>query len=294
MPFASLSPYWRLIRGDRPIGTLLLLWPTLVALFFAANGQPAAWPLAVFILGTFLMRSAGCAINDWADRDFDCLVWRTANRPLAAGEIPPHHALWVAAGLAAVAALLAATLGWQVVVWSIPAALVAAIYPFMKRFFPMPQAVLGVAFSFGIPMAFVAVRGSEAGWGLDATAGWLFLGNLAWVVAYDTAYAMADRPDDLKIGIKSSAILFGRWEVTAIALLELSALFAWAMAGKKGGVGGSYWLALVAIALLWAAQLPILARRDPHAAFQVFLDHSWAGMLWFLGTVFAIGPGFKD
>jgi 4-hydroxybenzoate polyprenyltransferase len=287
MKSSTLSPYWRLIRGDRPIGTLLLLWPTLVALFFAARGQPPAWPLAVFIAGTFLMRSAGCAINDWADRDFDRHVWRTANRPLAAGEIPPHHALWVAAGLALVALLLAATLGEAILLWSLPAAAVAAIYPFTKRFLPMPQAVLGVAFSFGIPMAFVAVRG-EGVWGsLDATTFWLFLGNGLWTIAYDTAYAMADRPDDLKIGIRSSAILFGRWDVAAIVGLELAALAAWGVAGRLAGVGASYWLALVAIAFLWAAQLPALATREPKRAFQVFLDHNWAGLIWFLGTVFA-------
>jgi 4-hydroxybenzoate polyprenyltransferase len=284
---SPLSPYWRLIRGDRPIGTLLLLWPTLVALFFAARGQPPAWPLAVFVLGSFLMRSAGCAVNDWADRDFDRLVWRTAYRPLAAGEIPPAHALWVAGALAVVAALLAATLGAKVLLWAVPAALVAVIYPFMKRFFPLPQAVLGVAFSFGIPMAYVAVRGDAPYWGLDATTVWLFVGNLAWVIAYDTAYAMADRPDDLKIGIHSSAILFGRWEVLAIALLELVALLCWSLAGKEAGVGLSYWVALLAVAILWSAQLPVLARRDPHAALQVFLDHNWAGLLWFLGTVWS-------
>lgn len=285
--FAALSVYWRLIRGDRPIGTLLLFWPTFVALFFAARGQPPAWTLTVFLMGTFLMRSAGCAINDWADRDFDRNVWRTADRPLASGAIPHHHALWVAAGLASLAAVFAATLGRAVLVWALPAALVAAIYPFMKRFLPIPQVVLGIAFSFGIPMAFVAVR--DAGlWGsLDATTFWLFVGNLFWVIAYDTAYAIADRPDDLKIGIRSSAIFFGRWDVTAIVALELAALFCWAVAGRIAAVGPSYSAALVVIALFWTTQLSALSTRDPKAAFQVFLDHNWAGLIWFFGTVFA-------
>ncbi len=274
------NAYWRLIRGDKPIGTLLLLWPTLVALFFAAQGQPPAWPLAVFVLGTFLMRSAGCAINDWADRDIDRHVWRTANRPLACGEIPPRQALFVAAALAMLAALLAATLGLKVLWWSVPAVLIAAAYPFTKRFFPMPQAVLGVAFSFGIPMAYVAVRGELAPEVL-----WLFLGNLAWVIAYDTAYAMADRPDDLKLGIHTSALLFGRWDVTAIALLELAALACWAIAGKIASIGAPYFLVLIAVAAFFAWQFPQLARRDPKECFQAFLDQQWAGLLWFLGTV---------
>ncbi|MCX7945481.1 MAG: 4-hydroxybenzoate octaprenyltransferase [Hydrogenophilus sp.] len=278
------DPYWRLIRGDRPVGTVLLLWPTWVALFFAARGQPPAELLAIFAAGTFLMRSAGCAVNDWADRKIDPFVRRTATRPLARGEIPAAHALWVAIGLAAMAAGLAALLGTAVVAWAVPAAVVAAIYPFTKRFFAVPQLVLGVAFSFGIPMAFVAVGGE-----VRPEAFWLFVGNLLWVVAYDTAYAMADRADDLRLGVKSSAIWFGRFEVMAIAACELLALAAWAVAGRMAGAGVAYWVGLIAIALLWAAQLAPLATREESKAFAVFGQQQWVGLLWFLGTVFAFG-----
>ncbi|MCB1945171.1 MAG: 4-hydroxybenzoate octaprenyltransferase, partial [Thauera sp.] len=200
----KLPHYARLMRIDKPIGTLLLLWPTLWALWIAAEGWPPLYILAIFIAGTFLMRSAGCVINDYADRDFDGHVERTRNRPLATGVVSPGEALALAAVLSAAAFVLVLPLNTLTILLSVPALLLAGSYPFTKRFFAIPQAYLGIAFGFGIPMAFAAVTGT-----VPAT-GWLMLlANIFWAVAYDTEYAMVDRPDDLKIGIKTSAITFG-------------------------------------------------------------------------------------
>jgi len=207
-----LPLYASLVRLDKPVGTLLLLWPTLTALWIASDGVPSALLVAVFVLGTFLMRSAGCAINDAADFRFDGYVKRTANRVVARGDVSPLEAVAVAAALCALAALLLLFLNEAAMRLALIAAAVAGTYPLAKRFFPIPQLYLGVAFSFGIPMAFAAVRGEVPviGW-------WLFAANLFWVVAYDTEYAMVDRDDDLRIGLRSSAILFGRADVAAVA-----------------------------------------------------------------------------
>ena len=229
-----LKLWLHLIRWDRPAGWLLLLWPTLSALWLAAGGFPGWHLLAVFVLGTILMRSAGCCVNDVADRDFDRHVKRTVNRPVTSGAIPVREALAVGVVLALLSFALALTTNLTTGLWSVGALVVTVLYPFAKRVVSMPQAVLGVAFSFGIPMAFTAqdlpVQGAVAG---------LVLGNLLWVLAYDTEYAMVDRDDDLKIGMKTSAITFGRWDVVAVMLCYIGYLALWAAVlwGRLPGVG---------------------------------------------------------
>ena len=215
-PRSRFSLYLDLIRWNRPAGWLVLIWPTLSALWLAAGGFPGWHLLAVFVLGTILMRSAGCCINDVADRHFDRHVKRTAQRPITSGQVSVPEALVVGALLALVALALVLTTNWVAVAWSVPALLVTVLYPFTKRFFAMPQAVLGVAFNFGIVIAFAAVQGSA-----PAMAWLLWLGNLFWVLAYDTEYAMVDRDDDLLIGMKTSAITLGRLDVAAIVLFYL-------------------------------------------------------------------------
>ena len=202
---ARLNAYYRLVRLDKPIGILLLLWPTLTALWIATEGRPPVALVLVFVLGTVLMRSAGCAVNDWADRRFDAHVKRTADRPLARGEITPDEALLVAAGLALCAFVLILPINPLTILMSWPAAAIAAVYPFFKRFFALPQAFLGIAFSFGMPMAFAAAQET-----VPPLAWTLLLLNLFWVIAYDTEYAMVDRDDDLRLGLRTSAITFGR------------------------------------------------------------------------------------
>ena len=208
----KLDLYEKLMRLDKPIGILLLLWPTLWALWLSSLGQPEWTVVWVFILGTVIMRSAGCVINDYADRDFDRHVERTKERPLTAGKVTKKEALWLFAGLSIAAFVLVLLLGNPLVIWlSVPALFLAASYPFTKRFFAIPQAYLGIAFGFGIPMGYAAHLG-----GVPAEAWWLLLANVFWAVAYDTEYAMVDREDDLKIGIKTSAITFGRFDVAAV------------------------------------------------------------------------------
>ena len=210
---SRLSDYLALIRFDKPIGTLLVLWPTLWGLWIASSGEPKLSHLIIFVLGCFLMRSAGCAINDYADRDFDKHVSRTQDRPVTAGRIKPVEALIVAAVLALVAFILIVPLNTFTKLLSVPAVAIAIIYPFTKRFFSIPQAILGIAFSFGIPMAFAAVLNE-----IPAYAWLLVIANMAWAIAYDTAYAMVDRDDDLTLGIKTSAITFGQYDVLAICI----------------------------------------------------------------------------
>ncbi len=276
-----LSAYFRLLRLDKPIGTLLLLWPTLWGLWFASEGQPDPLILLIFILGTFLMRAAGCAINDWADRDFDGHVARTQARPLAAKEIAPHEALWLASVLALVAFLLILPLNKLTWLLSLPAVFLAASYPFMKRFFAIPQAYLGIAFSFGIPMAFAAQTNS-----VPALAWWLLIANLFWTVAYDTEYAITDREYDLKIGIKTSAITFGRFDIAAI--LACHAIFIGLMTwiGVATGRGPAYFASLAAALLLVFDQYRRIRRRDPHACFAAFLANNRIGAAIFTGLFF--------
>ena len=276
----KLTDYARLMRLDRPIGIYLLLWPTLWALWFAAGGPPPLLVFVVFVLGTVLMRSAGCAINDYADKDFDPHVARTRERPLAAGRVRPREALSLFAGVCLVAlALLLSLRNLQVVLWSVPAVILAAAYPFMKRWISIPQAVLGLAFSWGIPMAFAAVR-PEVDWALALP---LMVANIAWVIAYDTWYAMVDLEDDLKIGVKSSAILFGRHARLVIALLQGGALLLLIQLGLNTGRGLFYEAGIAVAAMLAVYQQWITRNREPARCFQAFLNNHWFGAAIFIG-----------
>ena len=270
--------YWRLVRADRPIGIYLLLWPTLWGLWFAAEGMPPAWILAVFVLGTVLMRSAGCAINYFADRNFDGHVERTAQRPLATGEVSAREALAVFALLSLVAFGLVLTLDRQTVALSFVAVLLAALYPFSKRYTHMPQLVLGVAFAWAIPMAFSAVRGE-----LPPLAWLLFAATVVWALVYDTLYAMVDRDDDLRIGVKSTAILFGRFDRLAIGLLQVLMLVLLAAAGIAAGRGFWFALGIVVAAVLFAQQQYRVRGRDRAACFQAFLHNHYVGLAVFAG-----------
>ena len=272
--------YLDLIRWDRPAGTYLLLWPTLSALWIAAGGFPGWRPLVVFVLGTFLMRSAGCAVNDVADREFDRHVKRTANRPVTSGAIAPREALALGAALALAAFGLVLTTNPTAIAWSFAALAIALLYPFSKRFVSMPQAVLGVAFSFGIPMAFAAVRG-EVPW----LAGGLLLGNLFWVLAYDTEYAMVDRDDDLKIGIKTSAITLGRFDVAAVMASYAAFLAIWAAIGLHIGLGLPYYLGLGAAALQAVWHYTLIRDRSRDGSFRAFRLNHWVGFAVFAGVV---------
>jgi 4-hydroxybenzoate polyprenyltransferase len=274
-----LDAYERLMRLDKPIGTLLLLWPTLSALWLAADGAPRLSLVLIFVVGTLVMRSAGCAMNDWADRDFDAHVARTANRPLAQGIIAPWEALAVAALGALVAFVLVLFTNRATLLWTIPALAIAIVYPFLKRFFAIPQAFLGIAFSFGIPMAFAAVQD-----GVPAIA-WILLAiNLAWVVAYDTEYAMVDRADDVKIGIRTSALTFGRADVLAVGICYAAYLAGMAWVGRHFSLGALYAAALVIALLIAIHHLWIIRRREPAACFRAFLGNHWLGMVMFLGV----------
>lgn len=273
-----LDAWEKLMRLDKPIGILLLLWPTLWGLWFAAAGIPNRWVLWIFLLGTVLMRSAGCVINDWADRDFDGHVARTRERPLVSGLVKPREALLLAAGLALLAFLLILPLNRLVLWLSIPALLLAVSYPFTKRFLAIPQAWLGVAFGFGIPMAFAAVQGL-----LPALAWWLLLANVFWAVAYDTEYAMVDRTDDLKIGIRTSAITFGRFDIVAVAICYAAFLAIMAWVGVQTGRGGAYFVALGLASLIAIHHLFLISEREPAACFKAFLHNNWLGLMIFVG-----------
>ena len=275
-----LWAYARLMRIDKPIGTLLLLWPTLWGLWIASHGRPDPLILLIFVLGTFLMRAAGCVINDWADRDFDGHVARTQARPLAAREVAPKEALWLAAALACASFLLILPLNALTWLLSIPAVFLAGSYPFTKRFLALPQAYLGIAFGFGIPMAFAAQTGS-----VPALAWWLLLANILWTVAYDTEYAMVDRADDLKIGIKTSAITFGRFDVAAIMLCYAGFLGLMAWIGVANGRGAIYYASLVTALLLVFDQYRRIRGRDPAACFAAFLANNRIGAIVFAGLL---------
>ena len=280
LPRSRFALYLDLIRWDRPAGWLLLLWPTLSALWVAADGFPGWHLLAVFTLGTILMRSAGCCVNDVADRDFDRHVKRTAQRPITSGAVSVREALGVGAALALVAFVLVLTTNAPTVAWSLPALGVTILYPFTKRFFSMPQAVLGVAFSMGIPMAFTAVRG-EVPW----LALWLVLGNLLWVLAYDTEYAMVDRDDDLKIGMKTSAITLGRFDVAAILAFYLGFVLIWAVALAPLALGALFCVALAAVLMQVAWHWHLIRGRTREGCFRAFRENHWIGFTVFLGIV---------
>lgn len=274
----KLSAYWRLMRMDRPIGTLLLLWPTLWALWLAAQGQPN-WPvLLVFVLGVVVMRAAGCVINDYADRHFDGHVKRTVNRPLPSGDVRPSEARWLFVALVALAFVLVLTLNSLTIVLSLVALALAAVYPFMKRFTHLPQLVLGVAFGWSIPMAFAAQMNL-----LPLSCWLLLLANICWTVAYDTQYAMVDRDDDLRIGIKSTAILFGRFDKLIIGLLQLATLLLLVLVGVLSQLGSLYYWSLLACAALFVYQQQLLKERERDACFQAFLNNNYVGMVLFCG-----------
>ncbi|QLG87268.1 4-hydroxybenzoate octaprenyltransferase [Chitinibacter bivalviorum] len=271
-----LSIYYRLARMDKPIGTLLLLWPTLWGLWIAGTGRPDWSLVVIFCLGTFLMRSAGCVINDWADRDFDGHVARTQARPLAAGEIRSREALYLAAAMALLALLIALPLNTLALSLTIPALFLAASYPFTKRFLPVPQAYLGIAFSFGIPMAFAAQRGE-----IPLLAWAMMLANLLWTVAYDTEYAIVDKPDDLKIGIKTSAITFGQYDVAAVMLCHAGFIAVMYLIGQWVPMGTIYYLGLGLASALILLQYPQIRHRDRSACFAAFLSNNRVGAVIF-------------
>jgi 4-hydroxybenzoate polyprenyltransferase len=285
-----LSLYLDLIRWDRPAGWLLLLWPTLSALWMAADGFPGWHLVLVFVAGTVLMRSAGCCINDVADREFDRHVRRTAQRPVTSGRVSVKAALGLGAGLALLAFALVLTTNPPTILMSFAALVVAVVYPYAKRWLSMPQAVLGVAFSFGIPMAFTAVQGSaEWRWGAIPDAvpwqAWLMVAaNLSWVLAYDTEYAMVDREDDLQIGIRTSAITLGRWDVPAVATFYALFVLGWSWAGVQLGLGRWFLLgmALAALQALW--HLRWIANRSREGCFRAFRLNHWIGAAAFAGT----------
>jgi 4-hydroxybenzoate polyprenyltransferase len=275
---ARIDAYERLLRLDKPIGTLLLLWPTLSALWLASDGRPRWLLVIIFVTGTLLMRSAGCAINDWADRAFDAHVARTASRPLAVGEIEPWEALMLAAVLGLCAFLLILATNRVAVFWSIPAAIIAVVYPFFKRFFALPQAFLGIAFSFGIPMAYAAALGRVPAFA------WLLLAiNLFWVVAYDTEYAMVDREDDRRIGIRTSALTFGRFDVLAVAVCYAVYVAGMLWVGVSRSLGPIYFAALVVAAAIAAVHVAWIRDRDRMRCFRAFLHNHWLGLAVFAG-----------
>jgi len=277
---SRLPLYLDLIRWNRPAGWLLLLWPTLSALWLAAGGWPGLHLLLVFTLGTILMRSAGCCINDVADRDFDRHVKRTAQRPITSGAMGVKEALGLGAALALVAFALVLTTNAPTIAISFAALAITMAYPYAKRFVAMPQAVLGVAFSVGIPMAFTAVRGA-----VDPLAWALVIGNLFWVLAYDTEYAMVDRDDDLKIGIRTSAITLGRADVAAVMLFYGLYLAIWSWAALQAGLGGAFWLGIAAAAAQVGWHFTLIRRRSREGCFRAFRENHWVGFAVFAGYV---------
>lgn len=277
---ARMRDYILLLRLDKPIGILLLMWPTLWGLWMAAEGLPPLPVLLVFVAGVVLMRSAGCAINDYADRDIDLHVERTRNRPLTSGRITSKEALLLAAGLAIVALLITLPLGWPVILMSIPAAFLAGSYPFTKRFFPMPQAYLGIAFGFAIPMAYVAVQGSVP------LEGWLiFIANVFWTVAYDTEYALVDKPDDLKLNIKTAAITLGRYDIAGIMTCYAVCLLLWAWVACELGYGWFFWAAWLVATAIAVYHFTLIRNRDRAKCFKAFLHNNWFGGVLFSGLV---------
>ena len=287
----TLRAYLRLTRMDRPIGAFLLLWPTLWALWLAGDGRPDVAVVVIFIAGTFVMRAAGCVVNDYADRHIDPQVKRTRNRPLASGELSVRQGLGALALLLLLAFLLVLQLNRHAQLLSLFAVFIAAVYPFTKRFTHLPQLVLGVAFSWGIPMAYAALTGA-----LPSEAWLLFAANFFWIVAYDTQYAMVDRDDDLSIGVKSTAILFGRYDNFIIGLLHLACLTLLAALGWQRGFFESWPYSLgLGLALGFAAYQQTLTKtRDRDDCLRAFLNNNWFGAAVFFGIVLALTTPFFD
>ncbi|MBH1984247.1 MULTISPECIES: 4-hydroxybenzoate octaprenyltransferase [Janthinobacterium] len=276
----KLALYFRLIRLDKPIGTVLLLWPTLCALWLAQQGVPDWRLLLIFTLGTFLMRSAGCAINDYADQDIDKFVKRTVDRPITSGRISGKEALAVAGVLTVLAFCLILPLNALTKQLSVAAVIIAGTYPYFKRFFAIPQAYLGIAFGFGIPMGFAAITDS-----VPVVAWLLLLGNVFWAVAYDTEYAMVDRDDDLKIGIKTSAITFGRYDVAIIMLCYAAFLLLWLVCGWHLGLRYWYVAGLLVAAACAVYHYTLIRARERMPCFAAFRHNNWLGAAVFAGVV---------
>ncbi|MGD8547790.1 MAG: 4-hydroxybenzoate octaprenyltransferase [Thiohalophilus sp.] len=275
-----LQQYLLLTRLNRRIGIYLLLWPTLWALWVAAEGAPRPEVLVVFVLGVILMRSAGCVINDFADRRFDPHVERTRERPIASGRVSPREALMVFAILCMLAFALVLTMNRLTIYLSFIGAALAAIYPFMKRYTHLPQVVLGMAFGWAIPMAFAAQTGE-----VPKEAWLLFVINVVWSVSYDTMYAMADREDDLRIGVKSTAILFGEADRLIVAILQALVLFGLLLLGQQLSLGAAYHAGLLAALIFALYQQYLIRDRDPARCFQAFLNNSWLGGAVFVGLL---------
>ena len=273
-----LALYAKLVRIDKPIGVLLLLWPTLWGLFVAAEGWPDPVVLCIFVIGTFLMRSAGCAINDYFDRDVDRHVARTENRVLTAGLIKPREALYVAAGLGLLSFMLVLCLNGLTILLAAVAAILAITYPLFKRFFAIPQAYLGIAFGFGIPMAFAAVQGS-----IPMVAWVMLLANVCWAIAYDTEYAMVDRNDDIRLGLKTSAITFGRYDVMLVAVFYLLTIALLGVVGRLQHYDWPYYLGLLVACGIAALHIHWIRGRDRQKCFKAFLHNTWFGAAVFGG-----------
>ncbi|MDU1061913.1 MAG: 4-hydroxybenzoate octaprenyltransferase [Leclercia adecarboxylata] len=274
----KLLAYHRLMRTDKPIGALLLLWPTLWALWVATPGLPPLWILAVFVAGVWLMRAAGCVVNDYADRKFDGHVKRTANRPLPSGDVTEKEARTLFVVLVLLSFLLVLTLNTMTILLSVAALALAWVYPFMKRYTHLPQVVLGAAFGWSIPMAFAAVSES-----VPLSCWLMFLANILWAVAYDTQYAMVDRDDDLKIGIKSTAILFGRQDKLIIGILQVAVLGLMVAIGYLNQLNGAFYAAVAAAGVLFIYQQKLIANRERDACFKAFLNNNYVGLVLFLG-----------
>ena len=279
-PAERFSLYLQLTRLNRPIGILLLLWPTLWGVWIAGGGHPAWHIVAIFALGTVLMRSAGCAVNDYADRDFDKHVKRTQQRPITSGRLAPREALWLASALALLALLLILPLNALTIWLSVPAVFLAASYPFTKRILAIPQAYLGIAFGFGIPMAFAAQLNA-----VPAVAWWLLLANIFWCIAYDTEYAMVDRDDDIHLGIHSSALFFGKYDVLAVMGCYAIALVLLAAAGRMVGMSWMYYAGLLAAAGIAIYHYTLIRKRQREKCFKAFLHNNWFGAAVLAGVV---------
>jgi 4-hydroxybenzoate polyprenyltransferase len=285
-----LKQYFYLTRFDKPIGILLLLWPTLIALWLASNGRPAPYLIVVFCIGTVLMRAAGCAINDFADRDFDKHVKRTAGRPLTSGKIAAWEAVMIAALFAMVSFALIWPLNLLTRQLSLAAVFIAASYPYFKRFFALPQAYLGIAFGFGIPMAFAAVQGA-----VPPVAWILLVGNVFWALAYDTEYAMVDRDDDIRLGLKTSAITFGRYDVAAVMFCYAVTLAITLLAGWQYGLRGWFIAGLIVASAFAIYHYVLIRERDRMRCFAAFRHNNWLGAVIFAGIAldyfFRTSPG---
>ena len=285
-----LNAYERLLRLDKPIGYLLLLWPALWGLWFAAYRIPDLDILLIFLTGTILVRSAGCAVNDFADRDFDAHVERTRDRPLAAGVIKPWEALALAGGLFLAAFVLVWQLNRLTIILAVVALVLTVVYPFLKRVFPFPQAWLGIAFGFSIPMGYAAQYGQ-----LPAVAWALMIANMFWAIAYDTEYAMVDREDDLRLGLKSSAILLGRYDVAGVIASQLIFLVMLVVIGAVQFMGPVYYAGILVAAGLVGYQSRLIATRDRDACFRAFRNNNWVGCAIFVGIAgdLLVRIGFK-